>query len=87
MLGAGTSFWKRFLNSSDQNVLLVEEVQGQKRVEPQVTIQLPNFTEFSSSWLFSSTSLKKVLRLLLSVEYFRRAFSLGFLLRPLGVLT
>gem|GEM_PF-6780911 len=49
-------------------------------------MQLPSFTKNGSSQLLFSTSPEKVLRFLLSVEYFHRAFSLGFLLRPLGAL-
>jgi hypothetical protein len=37
-------------------------------------LQLPNFTNFGSSRFLFSTSPKKALRFLLSVEYFPRAF-------------
>jgi hypothetical protein len=37
-------------------------------------LQLPNFTKFGSSRFLFSTSPKKALRFLLSVEYFPRAF-------------
>ena len=53
-------------------------------MNPKWPSQLPNFTTFGSSRLLFSTSPKKVLCFLLSVEHFRRAFSLGFSLRPLG---
>ncbi|SPF31248.1 hypothetical protein SBDP1_10033 [Syntrophobacter sp. SbD1] len=56
-----------------------------EKVRPQVTFSVAHLSRFGSFRLFLSTSPKKVLRFLLSVEYFRRAFSLGFLLRPLGV--